>query len=371
MPLSLKSWASVLVGARPTTCQPAVAAISLMTARVCVLQVPALPVMTARRSGPRACCRAACCSVERPRAFPTSWRDHVRAENALATPCQPSGCRHGKPLFLPDGCDGVADLALLVAQQQEIVPAPRAGDNGLDRFWACGPGQPFGAAAEIRVCYIRLCAQQMVEQLLRLDALRRDGRFGGLLLIKGKGALLLQLPRLIDRRKRKILKIGEACADGGRRDLVEPLGYAVNAARDIDGDKIPLVAAGQQIAFFLDCGLEGAAAIGVRPGLLHLLPDLFGRNFSATGLLELVEGRRPGWTLAAVPVDMGAWCQLMAELALEPPGNALVIAVVVAVMNRPGARDVDARPDDVNMFAALLYMAHDHPRLPREAELLL
>jgi hypothetical protein len=85
--------------------------------------------------------------------------DHVRVENALATPCQPSGCRQGLLLFLSDGCDGVADLALLVAQQQEIVPAQRAGDDGLDRLRTCRSGQPFRATPEISFCHIRLRAQ--------------------------------------------------------------------------------------------------------------------------------------------------------------------------------------------------------------------
>ena len=62
--------------------------------------------------------------------------------------------------------------------------------------------------------------------------------------------------------------------------------------------------------------------------------------------------------LDAVPFVVRALHALMSEALFEIPRHLLMLSVIVAVADRLHLVEVDARPDDVKVLAAKLFMQH-------------
>ena len=199
-------------------------------------------------------------------------------------------------------------------------------------------------------------------------------RFGG---VVGLAGLALGLPCALlhlgfrHARQGRAVDIGHALAQVGRLDT-EPPRQAVIVAGAVDDDKIAPVAARENIALALERRLEalpvvGAAARAPRSSALTVsgsMPVSRARNVSC------FFGRRSGRSKSRSRRQDAA-AALEIEVDLELARGALVNGRGERVRNRHHALGIDARPDDVPVRAALLFVLDDEARLAGEAEIFL
>src|SRR5665213_2176385 len=154
----------------------------------------------------------------------------------------------------------------------------------------------------------------------------------------------------------------------GRLHAVDAAHQAVQAALAIDDHIIAAIAAGETVAALGEGSPECVRAVAGAEGGRNLFLDPSAGNPGAFLLLKLGAGWRPGRTLDPVALVMGALDTIMTEAPFEIARDLLVLPIVVAVADGAHARQIDPRPDDMNVLAAELVMHDDDARVAVEAE---
>ena len=184
------------------------------------------------------------------------------------------------------------------------------------------------------------------------------------------------MPRILDRlalgdgRKFLDVDVRHARANLLRGRAIDAPRQAVHSALRIDHHEVAPVAACKRPARLLQRRLKRRAGIGALPEPRDVVARVLGADARPLGLLLLLVARPALRPRLAVAFDMRALHPFMAEGTLEFARDDLMLAVIVAVADRPQRVEVDPRPYDVKMFPVFLLVHHHHARLAGESEFL-
>jgi hypothetical protein len=183
----------------------------------------------------------------------------------------------------------------------------------------------------------------------------------------------LQGAHVGDAWKPRRVKIGHASANVLDPRAFDTPGEAMDTALRVDYDKIPAVAACQDVTRFPQRTGKGLAAVGAAP---HIRDRRFDRLHAEADTLGLKHLRMGGGALGpffAFAFDMRALYPRVAEFAFKLARHLLMFPIIVAVADDAHAVKVDPAPHNVAVLAKAISgisfaMDHDHMRLTQKTE---